>query len=507
MQTAPPSEPDLKRFRALLDASSEAIYIADVELGRFVDLNEAACRMLGYDRAELLQLAPNELRPPELRGPPEQFREQVGLLRSQGPFSVTTLHQRRDGTSLPVEVRVSLHRFEGRECVLGICRELTEQSAAEQRLRMNDHLTTLGNLSAGIAHEFNNPLTYLSANVDFVRAEIGSDDRDALLEALDEAAEGASRLRRIIRELSSFAESGRGAASHVPIHRALRAAARLAQASFGPTVRLVQRLEDVPDVFCDESRLVRVFVNLLVNAAHALESAPTAESTITVSSKLSETGRVVVTVEDEGPGIPDDVLPKIFQPFYTTKPTGQGSGLGLSICHRVVTQMGGRITVEGRQGLGARFHVELPIAAGAAPVRRAAHRAGDESAGHHASVLVIDDDRLAARALKRILHRHDVIVVSGGTEALERLEERAFDVVLCDLMMPEITGMELYERVLEMSPEQAERMVFLTGGAFTDAASSFVKRHAERCYEKPVSAKLLRNLVASRAPAPRADCA
>jgi CheY-like chemotaxis protein len=205
-----------------------------------------------------------------------------------------------------------------------------------------------------------------------------------------------------------------------------------------------------------------------------------------------------VEVRDTGRGISRADLGRIFEPFFTTKPVGVGTGLGLSVCHGIVTSLGGEITVESTVGQGAAFRVALPPAGAGDPQATVAAPEPERTAAvPGARVLVVDDDPLVGAAVRRALARdHHVTVVESGGAALARIREGArYDVILCDLMMPVMTGIELHAQLTELDERQAERMVFATGGAFTPAARAFLDRVSHACMEKPFELRELRALV------------
>jgi CheY-like chemotaxis protein len=207
---------------------------------------------------------------------------------------------------------------------------------------------------------------------------------------------------------------------------------------------------------------------------------------------------VVVEIRDTGPGIPPETLKNLFTPFFTTKPAGVGTGLGLAICQRIVTGLGGEISVESHVGVGTTFKVFLPVARGERedePVVRVA-----ACAARRGRVLLIDDDQMIGNAVHRTLSgEHDVEVLTSAKEALDLIVAgRRFDVILCDMMMPVVTGMDFYDRLLQTVREQAERVVFLTGGAFTVRAREFLDRVPNVCMEKPFTLQNLRALMNER---------
>jgi CheY-like chemotaxis protein len=217
---------------------------------------------------------------------------------------------------------------------------------------------------------------------------------------------------------------------------------------------------------------------------------------ITVEAGRAASGSASIRIRDTGVGIPPQVLERIFEPFYTTKPLGVGMGLGLAIAHRIVTAAGGHIAVETQVGQGTTFHVTLP-AAGAAeeePPREEAKTSPPvPAAAGRRRVLVVDDDALVVRSVARTLaDRYEIVTASSAVEALAHVERgERFDALLCDLMMPQMTGMELHARLEERAPALARRMLFITGGAFTDAAARFLAE-GRACVEKPFEPEALR---------------
>jgi CheY-like chemotaxis protein len=247
--------------------------------------------------------------------------------------------------------------------------------------------------------------------------------------------------------------------------------------------RLVKRYEEVPPVLGSEARLGQVFLNLLVNAAHAIPEGHFSDNEITLTIR-AHGNDVAVEVRDTGGGIPQDVRAHLFEPFFTTKPAGRGTGLGLWICQSIVTSMGGRIRIDDAPGRGTAVLVTLPAAPGHAPPITAPSSAPGRAS--RLRVLVVDDDERVARLIAAVLERDETVIARGGTEALRHLaSDRTFDVILCDLMMPEVGGMELYERVRELRPGLERRMVFMTGGAFTALGADFLRAHPNPCLEKP----------------------
>jgi CheY-like chemotaxis protein/anti-sigma regulatory factor (Ser/Thr protein kinase) len=259
--------------------------------------------------------------------------------------------------------------------------------------------------------------------------------------------------------------------------------------------RLIKEYGAVPPVEANEARLGQVFLNLLVNAAQALPEGNADRSEIRIRTRL-DGAWVIIEVSDTGAGIPPENINRIFDAFFTTKAVGAGTGLGLAICQRIVTDMGGTLTVESKVGSGTTFRVALPVARREARMLtpKHVHKHGDIRRGR---ILVVDDEALVASVVQRVLAKeHDVVTAIVAREALAMCAAgETFDLILCDLMMPEMTGMELYRELMVVAPDQANKMLFLTGGAFTDSARTFLAEPPKEYIEKPFDAANLRAIV------------
>ncbi|MDC3957244.1 PAS domain S-box protein [Polyangium jinanense] len=388
--------------------------------------------------------------------------------------------------------------------VVAFCRDVTERRHAEARLLLADRLTSLGTMAAGVAHEINNPLSFVLANLEFVAEALraappDADTYEAATQALDEALEGAKRMRAIVRDMGTFSRADGDAAERGPIdvHAVLDKSIRMTHHALRHRTRVTRAFGDVPQVIGNEARLGQVFVNLLANAAQAMPDRPESENEIRLVTRSID-GRVLVEVVDNGVGIPPDRLTRIFDPFFTTKPVGEGMGLGLSVCHSIVTSFGGELLVESTPGTGSIFRVILRPAELTPRSRRGLRPSGR---GDRPRVLFVDDEPYVCTAVRRILGRDmDLVCACGSEEALGlvRAGER-FDVVLCDLMMPGTSGVALYASLLELDPALECRVGFLTGGACTDEVRSFVGDVGDRLLFKPFEAESFRALVSALA--------
>ena len=500
-------------FRALIEGSPEMILVHRDGLVAYA--NRALTDNLGYAQGELLGRAAFDLVHPDDRDGILE-RAQTGEAtngggsEAQGSAPRTVRFKRKQGGFFAAENVALRLVFGGEPAVVVIGRAVTERDQIHQQLLRSDRMASLGTLSAGVAHEINNPLTYVLVNLEHVlrrlRAHSASPDAAALQEelapmtqALAQAIEGATRVRQIVRDLMTFSRGHVDRKGIVDVRSVLEASIQMATHELRHRAKLERRLRQVPPVEANEARLAQVFLNLLVNAAHAIPEGDAKNHSVTVSSWVDAKGAVVVEISDTGAGISPSVLSCIFDPFFTTRPTGSGSGLGLAISHGIVKSFGGDLTATSEEGKGSTFRITLPAAPGYDEATRRNPPLYPSTAVRR-KVLVIDDDPRVGEAIALSLKdEHDITVLTDGRAALERIAEGGrFDVILCDLMMPEMTGMDFYREILRVAPQLVGRLVFMSGGAFTPRARAFVEGLPNRCIEKPPDAAKLRELVRRR---------
>jgi len=507
----------LQRAELLARHANDIMLLAD-ETQQLVDVNDRFSEQLGYDREEALRLNVRDLRDPAtLDDLPLHTRDQV----ETGGGLFETRFRRKDGSIFPVEISVGVAELDGRRYFQAVVRDITERRRLELQLQLADRMASVATLSAGVAHEINNPLAYVVGNVDFALARLEQLPADLaeVRKALEDARGGAVRVGQIVRDLRTFSRAGETERTEVDVRRALQTSVTLAQTEIRQRAQLSLELGPVPPVLGNAHRIGQLFLNLLVNAAQAIPPGDPARNLVQATTALAPDGRVRIEITDTGAGIAPDVLPRIFDPFFTTRAVGKGTGLGLAIVHGIVTELGGEIGVRSEPGGGSIFTVLLPPArpaaaggeeagpgAGPAEVPAAASpRAGSAAADSPgaalnpagADVLVIDDEPMVGRAITRMLvPPHRVVAVCSAAEGLAALAAGRFDAILCDLMMPEMTGMALHAKLLAESPGLAARMIFLTGGAFTRDASEFLDRVPNARLEKPFTPAQLRLTVA-----------
>jgi two-component system, cell cycle sensor histidine kinase and response regulator CckA len=382
-----------------------------------------------------------------------------------------------------------------------VFRDITEQKLIQKQIELGDRLSSLGTMAAGVAHEVNNPLAVVVANTSFVLEELGrlrdefrargDRDHDAAITRLEEALQAqteihsaARRIATIVADLKAFARPSQPAGD-ADVGRVVEWAVRTTAHELRYRARVLTNVAEGLVARADETRLGQVLVNLLLNAAHAISpgSVENNEVSIVAHSSGSDGGHIIVEVSDTGGGMPDDVLTRIFEPFFTTNADGLSTGLGLSVCHGIVSSLGGEIQVESTVGKGSRFRVVLPSAS-AHPAATAASAPKREQL--RGRILVIDDEKLVLRAIQRILRDHEVVCTESAREALAFIERgERFDLILSDVLMPMMTGIEFYELLLEVNPDLARRVVFISGGAITAKVEDFLRSVPNLRIEKP----------------------
>ena len=383
--------------------------------------------------------------------------------------------------------------------VICLVRDMTERKQLAAQLAMADRLSALGTLIAGMAHEINNPLTYVLIGIDAVSRELKKHDPQQpigdrltlILQRLGEAFDGAQRVRRIVGELKGFARNDHEAKDSVDVRRILDAVCAMVHDEVYARGELTREYGAIPLVTCNEDLLTQVFLHVLLNATHALDASERDTNLIRVRTLTDGEGRAVVQISDTGHGISPADLDRIFDPFFTTKPLGVGTGLGLWMSQTILARYGGGITVDSKQSDGTIVTVELPAADVSSPEE--IWEPGALSPG--ARVLVVDPDGYAARELSTFEITH---VATGGEAARRLSSEESFDIVLCDLLLPDGTGMDLYEKVRLATPGKEERFVFMTGDTFTPQIRAFLSRVPNVCVSKPIRSAALEDVLRRR---------
>ena len=488
-----------EEYRAIFNASIDGLALWNAA-GRIVDVNPAFLRLYGYTRDEFVGLPANQ--PLGLSHHKDFLLAAAAGERQHAELTET----RADGASMLVEVNAIPMQYQGRRHVLTIARDVTEERrAAEELARQRDALhqrekmAALGSLLAGVAHELNNPLSVVVARSVLLEEQGHPSARAAALK-IRAAAERCARIVRTFLAMARQQQPQRGpVAINDVVSDALDITAYAIRTSSIETELYLA--PDIPTIRADADQLHQVLLNLLINAQQALQDQPAPRRIRVRSRFVVAAGVIRIDVDDNGPGIPREVRARVFDPYFTTKPTGMGTGVGLAVSSGIVEAHGGRLTVECPAAGGSVFTVELPVAAMEGLLAQA--RTAEVISAGGCEVLVVDDEAEIRDMLVEILAgaQHRVATASSGREALERLACAHYDVILTDIRMPDLDGRALYQEIERRWPERVGRVVFVTGDTLASALREFAA--ARRCpvIEKPFVPNDVRRVVAETAAA------
>jgi PAS domain S-box-containing protein len=484
------------RLEATFDVMAEGVVVQDAS-GVIREWNVAATQILGLSDDQLHGRTSIDPRWRSVREdgssfPGDQHPAMQVLRTGERQQNVVMGVHKPDGslTWISVNARPSA-RIDGRATeVVTTFHDITPLKRAAESLALQQRLAATGTLVAGVGHEINNPLAFMIGNLDMALRELrevagpspSSRQRD-LIEMLSDARMGAERIRKIVRGLRSLSREDVALhpvdLQHIIDHSLGMSLHELRHCA---TVRL--DIAGAPQALADESRLTQVLVNLLVNAGQAFASPDPEHNRVIVSVSVIDGDRIRISVRDNGPGVPQELSSRIFDPFFTTKGVGQGTGLGLAVSRGIVNGMGGTLTLESPAEGGAVFHVDLRAVDAVYAMPQ------DDTLrvpGPRGRVLVIDDDAAVLSTLRRVLaQEHDVVAVRDPREVAPLLDGGArFEVILCDLMMPHLSGLDVYDLIRARHPSLAERVVFVTGGSTAERTDRRLDHVPNEVVEKP----------------------
>ncbi|HTS20035.1 MAG TPA: response regulator [Verrucomicrobiae bacterium] len=478
-----------QNYRVLFDSASDAIFVIDLASYRILEANTSALRLTKRSILDLVGRAFIDICP-SLQSVEATSAQMDGIKLFNAvfrPFNEVPI-TRGDGTIVNCEGDASLVQWRQRLALQVNVTDVSERKKAGEQLRRAEKLSALGQLIAGVAHELNNPLAVVIGYAQ-VLAEKSSLDPETRQD-IERIHHESDRASRIVRDLLSFARPTEPQKKVVDLNRLVASVLETQEVNLrAANVHLEQHLDaKLPATMVDPGQIEQVIVNLINNAVHALGNR-TNSRTLTVATQ--ENGNYIrLIVADNGPGIPPDVVGKIFDPFFTTKPLGKGTGLGLTITNTIIQEHRGKILVENQPMGGAKFTIELPVVA--CPVSGMPERlppdvspAAEEPASR--TVLVVDDEPGVTSLLNRVLTRKGfaVTIATNGEEALTRLSERSYDVVISDIRMPGMDGRKMFETLKRQNETQAHRIIFVTGDTVSPDTQAFFQETGNRWLSKP----------------------
>jgi PAS domain S-box-containing protein len=477
-----------ERYRTLVETMNDGV-LTVAPHGRILFANAALSHLVGVPQPLLTGRPLGSLLEPEELA---FFRQEVSLHEGGRPASFEVRLRAESGDPIPVQISATPYREDDvyKGC-FAVVRDLRQQKKSEQerkatqeQLVQAEKLSALGELISGIAHELNNPLTGVMGYSELLLSPGAPPETKSNAEKIHREA---VRCQKIVKNLLTFVRKGSPERKMIDVNALVEATLELRAYQLKvDNIEVVTDLaEDLPKTMGDFHKLQQVLVNIINNAHHAimLSSGP---GRIAVRTKLLD-GMVQVSIADNGPGIMEEHLSKIFDPFFTTKEIGKGTGLGLSLSYEILKEHDGRIAVQSRPGAGATFTVALPVR-GEEDMPQ--ENEVKEPAPRHVeskNILVVDDEETILDLLESVLESsgHNVERASNGLQALQKIREADFDIIITDVKMPDMGGEKLYEQVSEIKPHLTHRMVFSTGDTVNPVTQALFKRTGNPYLAKP----------------------
>ena len=455
------------RSRMILQTAMDGFWRLDAA-GRLLEVNEAYCRMSGYGHHELIGMRIDQL---ETNQTPEEVEAALKRVQQGEYLSFETVHRRKDGSLLDLEVSTQMrHGSDGSE-IIAFLRDITERKRAEEETRrlqaqlmQAQKMEAIGTLAGGIAHDFNNILGAILGYAEMVQDACPA--HSTVAHDIEQVLKAGNRAKELVKQILAFSRQAK--ADQVPLQPALiiKEAVKMLRSSLPATITIRQDLSpDAGFILADPTQIHQIMMNLCTNALHAMELEG---GILTVSLRKKELGRddvvdmphmkpgkyLQLSIQDTGIGISPEIRERIFDPYFTTKEVGKGTGMGLSIVHGIAQSLGGSIVCDSRPGAGTVFNLFLPAVEGHALQEGGA--AENIPTGHE-HILLVDDEEILVEMGKTLLERlgYRVTARKNSIEALTTFQNQpeAFDLIITDQTMPGMTGIDLSRRILQIRPE------------------------------------------------------
>ena len=424
----------------------------------------------------------------------EVIKQRLSLNETIEEYSSVTIeinfHKQNSTDLFEGECTSMSFSFEGSPAVIVVTRDIRERRKHQSLMLSTDRLISLGQLAAGVGHEINNPLCFVMMKLELVSEQINQDGNPTLKRQISEMSEGLCRIQNIVKDLKALSRNPTEETTKVDLAVALRSAISMANNEIHHRAEVFISIENMPPVLGNEAQFGQVFLNLLINAAQAIEPGNAKNNLISIKA-FSESGIVTIQISDSGCGISEQVRKNIFNPFFTTKLSSEGTGLGLSICQSIVNRYGGQIRFDSKVGKGTTFTITLNACERPMVITEMAKNLDPHDKPMicpRGRILIIDDDKVLLETLSEIIApAHDTLPLIDANWALTLIEQgEKFDAILCDLMMPNLGGVEFYSKLQKISPQHCPRVLFLTGGSFTQLTEKFLSQPEIRHCQKPI---------------------
>ncbi len=475
------------RYRALVESLDDGYVVLEGNTIEFA--NRTMCRLLECDLSRMRGRNFYDFVDPASR---EKLKEHIHFIRKGKKFQVIDeiMLRAAGGRSLTAELKLTNSVYSnGHAATIVMCRDVSDRKSLWDKLVKAEKLALMGEMVAGIAHELNNKLTPILAYTELIAQKSLNHDIKRQVDSVHASAVGA---KNIVESLLLFSRQEKPEKTLCDVNEMVKISADLVSSSFGGlSVKLQLELADeLPSVMADHHQIEQVLVNIIKNAFEAVPA--NGEVTIKTARK---NGDVVISVTDNGPGIPAHIKKRIFDPFFTTKEEGKGTGLGLSICHGIVREHDGEISLKtGRWG--TTFEVRLPSNESEPRADTAAAPPVSIKLEGKPRILIVDDEPKILELLKELLMPYfDVSIAANGMDALEQLAYREFDLIISDIRMPVLDGIALYRRIKEKYPTYCDKIIYTTGVTFDQETQVFLDETNVTCLRKPFKIKEVLDLI------------
>ena len=447
-------------FRTTFDSSGDAIFIHNMK-GIFIEVNEVACERLGYDRDELLKLNPMDIDTVESA---KLISERMAKIKENNQVVYEVIHRRKNGTTFPVEINSKVIEYQGKQCIISVARDITEQKRISARLQQAQKIESIGTLAGGIAHDFNNILFPIIGYTEMLIEDISEDS--SFQPGLKQIHKGAMRASELVKQILTFSRQESGEMKLMKMQPIIKEALKLIRSTIPTTIAIKQHISPACGVIkADPTQIHQIVMNLCTNAYHAMEETggelkvslnELELSTLDLISPDMATGvYTCLTVADTGKGMDKKLTQKIFDPFFTTKAIGKGTGLGLSVVHGIVTSMNGALQVYSEPGIGTVFNIYLPAEKSAFTGQITDSKVKIQ--GGTEQILLVDDEVAIIKMEKQMLERlgYRVDARTSSIEALEVFlsDPDKFDLVITDMAMPHMAGDKLSAELTKIRPD------------------------------------------------------
>ena len=469
------TELERARFRAILDQSSEAILVLDVQTTRYIDVNQTACRLLGYTREELLALGPADIIVNFPFQTPQEWQAHLEEIRQTTPLTIREVYYRRkENTTFPAEVMLTYQNFEGKDYLLAMVRDVSLQKRLEDRLRQAQKMEAVGQLAGGVAHNFNNMLTAIMGYVGLALDSLASDH--PIANDLQSVQQTTHRAANLTQQLLAFTRSQVTQPQVINLNELIPGMNAMLRQLISEAIELTTLLApDLGPIKIDPGQIEQVLINLVINARDAMphggkliiESANiTLDQTYTNQHPEVNPGEyVMLAVTDTGQGITEEIIPRIFEPFFTTKEVGQGTGLGLATCFGIVKQNKGHISVYSEPEQGTTFRVYLPRVGETTPKPPLSVQLSQLPGGTE-TILIVEDEIIVRQMAAKVLRQQGYLVLEAadGEDALKTVQthsEQTLHLLITDVIMPRMSGNILAANLKAFYP--AMRVLYISG--------------------------------------------